>query len=47
MLEMKNPMRNRVESITNRLDQSEERLLGIEDKVEEMLYSDSNKEKNV
>jgi hypothetical protein len=30
----------------NRLEQAEERLLGIEDKVEELSHSDSNKEKN-
>jgi hypothetical protein len=35
-----------MESITNRLDQAEERMSGIEDKVEELLHSDSNKEKS-
>jgi hypothetical protein len=34
-----------MESITNGLEQAEERTSGIEDKVEEFLHSDSNKEK--
>jgi hypothetical protein len=29
-----------VESITNRLDQAEERISGVEDKVEELLHLD-------
>jgi hypothetical protein len=35
-----------LESITNRLDQAEERISGAEDKVEENLHSATNKEKN-
>lgn len=35
-----------MESITNGLEQAEERTSGIEDKVEEFLHSDSNKDKN-
>jgi hypothetical protein len=34
-----------MESITNRLDEVKERISGIEDKVEEFLHSDVNKEK--
>jgi hypothetical protein len=44
-LEMKtsiNQIKYSVEGITNRLDQAEERITGIEDKVEELVYSDRN-----
>jgi phage-related protein len=41
-----NQIKNKVESINNRLDQGEEKASGIEDKVEEILHSCSNDEKN-
>jgi hypothetical protein len=34
-----------VKSITNSLDQTKYRISGIEDKLKEVLHSDSNKEK--
>jgi hypothetical protein len=37
-----NQIKYSVEGITNRLDQAEERITGIEDKVEELVYSDRN-----
>jgi DNA-binding ferritin-like protein len=49
MLEIKNcinQIKITMESIINRLDQAEDRVSGIEDKVEEILYSESSKEKN-
>lgn len=36
-----------MESITNRLDQAEERLSGMEEKVEEILHSNFDKEKRI
>jgi hypothetical protein len=48
MLEMKNLinqiLKKTVESTTNKLDQAEERISGIEDKVAEILYPDTKKE---
>lgn len=38
-------MKALMKSITNRLDQAEERLSGMEEKVEEILRSNFNKEK--
>jgi hypothetical protein len=43
MLEMKNS--NQMESITSRIGQAEERISGVEGKIEEILHSDTNKEK--
>jgi hypothetical protein len=34
-----------MENLTNRLDQAEEGILGFEDKVDEFLHLDNNKEK--
>jgi hypothetical protein len=47
VLEMKNSINpvNKVESIANRLNHTEGRLSGLEDKVKEILHSDSKKEK--
>jgi hypothetical protein len=42
----RNPVRFPKESIKNRLDHVEERISGNEDKGEELLHSDSNKEEN-
>jgi hypothetical protein len=38
-------MKNAMESITNGLDLEEERILGIEGKVEGLSHSDSNRKK--
>lgn len=38
-------MKALMKSITNRLDQAEERLSGMEEKVEEILHSNFYKEK--
>jgi SMC interacting uncharacterized protein involved in chromosome segregation len=40
-----NQMKNKLESFTNRLYRAKERITSINEKVEELLYSDSNKEK--
>jgi hypothetical protein len=45
MLEMKDSI-NQMKSTTHGLDQAEERISEIENKIEEILYSDSNKLKN-
>jgi hypothetical protein len=37
--------KNSFESLTNRLDQVEERISGLEDKKDELQHSDKNKEK--
>jgi hypothetical protein len=45
MWEIKNSIKITLEIIANRLDQAEERISGTEDKIKELLNTDSNKEK--
>jgi TolA-binding protein len=47
MLEMKNSnqIESTMKSITSRIGQAEERISGVEGKIEEILHSDTNKEK--
>jgi hypothetical protein len=40
-----NQIKGKAESIISRQDQTEERILGIKDKVKETLHLDSTKEK--
>jgi hypothetical protein len=44
-MEKFNKNKNTLERITNGLDQSREQISWVENKVEELLHSDSNKEK--
>jgi hypothetical protein len=49
ILEIKNLInqtKNALESIASRLNHGEKRILGIKDKVKELLYTDSNNETN-